>query len=337
MVLCGIRHSGKRVNIAKWEMKTRHNTPYHSTWLDTICQSDVITQSWWIFFVVVWGDAPRIFNFFYRCDNTCMHMYTWHTHISHTSCGAIVLWTRWTLISQKLFVNSRDAYRRIKLNGHTFVTKWTIEKRRHRAPFKIGGQTNGWQKGERIGSTIVSFEKKQQSRNRSGDFLILENMCNESRAIYLLWLVLLLLFFFPSLFSVFIRFSLFVTCVLLVYLCLEYLQMKFVSHKSRERENTWTFEISSWNGTALHSIASSRFMMMNQCWMHEWALKHTRTPKRMCVFKHTLQSATALRCNEMMVHRIKWAAEFCFVFLLKRKQKLNANEWKWNVTAIAED
>lgn len=104
-----------------------------------------------------------------------------------------------------------------------------------------------------------SHLKKQQPRNRSGDFLILENMCNESRAIYLLWLVLLLLFFFPSLFSVFIRFSLFVTCVLLVYLCLEYLQMKFVSHKSRERKreekhlNIRNFFM-KWHSIAQHSV-----------------------------------------------------------------------------------
>lgn len=144
-VLCAVRepmkrYSGKRAYTAKWEMKTRHiyTAPYGIRW-DTICQSDVITQSWWSFFVVVSGDAPRIFNFsssMWQCVYLCIVHHTFPAHtidchvnevnfnFSKTICYLLYSW---------------DAHRRIKLNGHTFVTLRTIERKdRERAPFKIG-------------------------------------------------------------------------------------------------------------------------------------------------------------------------------------------------------
>lgn len=47
------RHSGKRVHreMGNESNLTQHITPCHIAWQDTICQSDVITQSWWFFFV----------------------------------------------------------------------------------------------------------------------------------------------------------------------------------------------------------------------------------------------------------------------------------------------
>lgn len=187
-----------------------------------------------------------------------------------------------------------------------------------------------------------SHLKKQQSRNRSGDFLILENMCNESRAIYLLWLVLLLLFFFPSLFSVFIRFSLFVTCVLLVYLCLEYLQMKFVSHKSRERKreekhlNIRNFFM-KWHSIAQHSVVEiyDDEPVLNA----RMSIKtHTLTQTYVCLNTRfrAQQRCVALRWWCIASHKLLNFVLFFFVekeTKIERKRmkmKRNSNCWRLN-------